>query len=112
MIIWWAGALLGALGGAVADGSKIAKTMLRTKKSPCAGPGQAGPFVLAIVIRVGCAASVGGVLAAQQMVGWSDSPVVVFLIGTAAPTVIQEGARVGRACVRAILSEYSGRGGG
>lgn len=112
MIAWWVGALLGALGGTVADGFKIGTTMYTTKKFPCSKPEQRLPFILGLSIRIGCAAAPSGVLAAEQVTNWSDKPYVLFALGLAAPAVIQQAARVARVCLRAILNEYSGGGGG
>jgi hypothetical protein len=112
VIVWWMGALLGALGGVVADGSKIAATMLSSKRWPWTRREQRWPFAVALTIRVGCAATVGAVVAVQAVVGWSDHPLGLFVLGLAAPRLVQHGTRIGRVCLKAILGEYSAGGGG
>jgi hypothetical protein len=104
--------MLGGLGAAVADGSKVAGVMLTAKTWPWSDRAQRLPLVVALAVRSGCAASLGGVTAAEGVVGWSDRPLALFLIGLAAPTVVQNGARIGRVVVRAIMGEYFGSVGG
>lgn len=112
MISWWAGLLLGALGGAVADGTKLAGTMINKKSWPWNTPKQRAPILVALIIRVGSAAAVSAVLAGQHVTGWSNQPVVLFLVGLAAPSVVQQGARIGRVIIKAIMHEYFPGGGG
>lgn len=112
VIIWWVGGLLGALGGAVADASKVATTMLTTKQWPWTKPEQRWPFLTALLLRTGCAAALPAVVAAQKFVGLSDQPLILFLLGLAAPTLVQHVARIARVCLKALLGEYSAGGGG
>ncbi|MCY1142644.1 hypothetical protein OWR29_32005 [Actinoplanes sp. Pm04-4] len=110
MIQWWLGLVLGILGGAVADGTKYGALMIKLKKFPFSGRGQRSPFILGLAIRWACAGVLAAVVALQKHVGLSDQPLVLFLIGLAAPTVVQQATRLGRAIVRAILSEFFGGG--
>jgi hypothetical protein len=112
MISWWLGCLLGALGGAVADGTKLAGVMITKKAWPWNTPKQRAPLFVALVIRVACAAAVSAVLADQQIVGWSDRPLALFLAGAAAPSVVQQGTRIVRVAIKAIMHDYLGGGGG
>ena len=112
MIPWWTGLLLGALGAGVADGTKVGTVMLTSKKWPWTSPGQRGPFLVGLSIRASCGAALSAVVAAAAVVGWSDQPLALFVIGLSAPTIVQHGTRLGRAVVRAILAEYSDGGGG
>jgi hypothetical protein len=112
MISWWVGLLLGAVGALVADGSKISTLMLTSKRWPWTKSGQRGPFVIGLLIRVGCAAALASVIARQAIVGWSDQPLALFIVGVSAPTIIQHGTRLGRAVARAVLAEYFKEGGG
>lgn len=112
MIPWWTGLLLGALGAAVADGSKIGGILLTSKRWPWSKPGQRAPFAVGLLIRGGCAAALSAVVAAQAVTGWSDQPLALFAVGLSAPTIVQHGTRVGRAIMQAIMSEYFGGGGG
>jgi hypothetical protein len=112
MTPWWTGLLLGGLGAAVADGSKIAGVMLSSKRWPWSKPAQRAPFVVGLFIRGGCAAALSAVVAAQAVVGWSDQPLALFVLGLSAPSVVQHGTRLGRAVVIAIMNEYFGGGGG
>jgi hypothetical protein len=107
VIAWWVGALLGALGGSVADGTKIATTMMTSKRWPWARPKERLPFLYAILIRIGCAAAVPSVVAVERIVGWSDQPLALFALGLAAPSVVQHAARIGRVCLKALLHEYT-----
>jgi hypothetical protein len=110
---WWEGLLLGALGAAVADGTRIASVMLASKRWPWRTPGQRAPFAVALMIRGGCAAALAGVVAIQEIVGWSDKPLVLFLLGLTAPTVLQHSIRLARVVAKAIIGEYfRGTGGG
>lgn len=112
MIEWWVAALLGALGGVVADGSRLAGTMLSSKAMPWKGKQQRRAVALALIIRSGCAAALPSVVALQGIVGWSDQHLALFLLGFATPTVVQQGARIARVCARAILGELTAGGGG
>ncbi|GIF67998.1 hypothetical protein Ais01nite_60330 [Asanoa ishikariensis] len=112
MTLWWVAAILGGLGGAVADGSRLASTMLSSRKWPWSRREQRMPIVVALVVRTGIAAILAGVVSAQQAVGWSDQPLILFLLGLAAPTVVQGGAKIGRVAFKAIAGEVVGGGGG
>lgn len=109
MTAWWAGFLLGALGAAVADGSRIGTSMLASKQWPWSHPDERVPFAVALVIRMGCASVMASVVAMQELTGWSDRPLVLFGIGLAGPSVVQQGARIARVVVREL---FNARGGG
>jgi hypothetical protein len=108
---WWAGLLLGALGAAVADGTKIGAVMIESKKWPWSRPGQRAPFLVALLIRTTCPAVLAAVVAAQ-LTGWPKQAFVLFGIGLAGPTSVQQGTRFARVVVKAILTELSKSGGG
>ncbi|MGI5236987.1 hypothetical protein [Dactylosporangium sp. CA-139066] len=108
---WWLGLLLGAVGAAVADGTKISAFMLTFKRWPWTKDRQRAPFFVGLLIRIACAAALSSVVATQPIVGWSDQPLALFLVGLSAPTLVQHGTRLGRAVLKAIMAEYSGAGG-
>jgi len=108
MIAWWTALILGGLGAVVADGSRIANVMLVSKRWPWNAPKQRLPFAMAIVVRIGCAAALSSVVAMQSIEGWSNQPLVLFVLGLSAPSVVQHGTRLGRALVRAVIREYGG----
>ncbi|MGC4755656.1 hypothetical protein [Micromonospora trifolii] len=95
----------------MADGTKLAGTMINKKSWPWKTSKQRTPILVAITIRVGCAAAVSGVFAAQHIAGWSNQPVALFLIGVAAPSVVQQGARIGRVIIKAVMHDYFPGGG-
>jgi hypothetical protein len=112
MISWWSALMLGLLGATVADGSRIGGVMLTAKRWPWSRSGQRAPFVVGLLIRAGSAGILSAVIALQQIVGWSDQPLVLFVLGIATPTVVQNTTRLGRAVAKAIMTEYFGGGGG
>jgi len=112
MTLWWTGLLLGALGAAVADGSRIGAVMWTSKRWPWNEPSERVPLVVALTIRITCASVLAGVVASQHVVGWSDQPIVLFGIGLAAPTVVQNGARIARVMMKALFAEYFRSDGG
>jgi hypothetical protein len=80
VIEWWIAALLGALGGLVADGSRLAGTMLTSKSLPWKGKQQRRAVIFALITRGGCAAAVPSVVALQQV------PIDVLKIDKPSPT--------------------------
>lgn len=111
VISWWGALVLGAAGAFVADGSKLANVMLTSKRWPWSNPRQRWPLFVALAIRAGAGAAVSCVVAAQSIMNWSDQPLVLFCLGLSAPTVVQHGARISRAVIRAVMAEYFGSNG-
>lgn len=68
--------------------------------------------MVGLLIRACCAGALSAVVALQGIAGWSDQPLALFILGVATPTVVQNATRLGRAIVRAIMTEYFDRGGG
>ena len=111
MISWWMGLLFGLLGAAVADGTKYGAIMINQKKYPFSKRGERAPFMIGLLVRWACGATVCSVVALQQIEEWSNQPLALFLVGVASPTVVQGATRLGRTIIRAIMAELSGGGG-
>jgi len=111
VIPWWEGLLLGLAGASVADALKMAELMMRTKRWPAKGRQQRNPLLIGILIRACSGGVVASVVSMQHLVGWSNAPVALFLLGLASPTVVQQGTRLGRVITKAILNELTGGGG-